>query len=471
MSGPNDGQPASTSVTMKDNLSMGRSSASPIRQQPPGRASAFADMSSPLKRRRSSTFSDSIDDAKQSIRTSTDDLLLPRLRSEGLPSHLEPSHWHSTPLALALLPAIGGIFFQNGSAIVTDITLLGLAAIFLNWSVRLPWEWYHSAQSTRADGAQPTKRECSEDTIIEEEEEEAGDDITKAPDPATDEQQGQARSLPPDQRQSRATTELRRHELFALFACFLSPILGGWLLHAIRSQLSRPSEGLVSNYNITVFLLAAEVRPLSHLLKMVQARTLYLQRTLGGDVHEEAKLDGSIVKDMAKRLDDLEACVANIQVSGNVSSLTPEYTDQMKAEVRNSLQPDLDALNRAVRRYEKRMVALTIQTESRLQELESRMSDAITLAAAAERSSNMTSSRRGSSALIVFDWVSTAVFLPLQATWAIVSFPAKVAGTVMGMLEDYVGNKVRREMKTAGRTSSGHSRKSAPGPRGAKKAM
>lgn len=118
---------------------MGRSSASPIRQQPPGRASAFADMSSPLKRRRSSTFSDSIDDAKQSIRTSTDDLLLPRLRSEGLPSHLEPSHWHSTPLALALLPAIGGIFFQNGSAIVTDITLLGLAAIFLNWSVRLPW--------------------------------------------------------------------------------------------------------------------------------------------------------------------------------------------------------------------------------------------------------------------------------------------------------------------------------------------
>lgn len=104
-----------------------------------GATSTFEDMSHPLKRRRSSTFSDSIDDAKQSIKSSTDDLLLPRLRSEGLPSHLEPSHWHSTPLALALLPAIGGIFFQNGSAIVTDFTLLGLAAIFLNWSVRLPW--------------------------------------------------------------------------------------------------------------------------------------------------------------------------------------------------------------------------------------------------------------------------------------------------------------------------------------------
>jgi hypothetical protein len=40
---------------------------------------------------------------------------------------------------LALLPAVGGLFFQNGSAVVTDITLLALAAIFLNWAVRLPW--------------------------------------------------------------------------------------------------------------------------------------------------------------------------------------------------------------------------------------------------------------------------------------------------------------------------------------------
>ncbi|KAL8986835.1 MAG: hypothetical protein Q9177_003906 [Variospora cf. flavescens] len=437
-------------------------------------------MSHPLKRRRSSTFSDSIDDAKQSIKSSTDDLLLPRLRSEGLPSHLEPSHWHSTPLALALLPAIGGIFFQNGSAIVTDFTLLGLAAIFLNWSVRLPWyvkkdsklpEWYHSAQSTRAEEARSTKPERSDDTIIEEEEGEVEDDTRKAADPVTDEPQGRPRSLSRSQEQIRATTELRHHELFALFACFMSPILGAWLLHAIRSQLSRPSEGLVSNYNITVFLLAAEVRPLSHLLKMVQARTLYLQRTLGGESHEEAKLDSSSVKDMAKRLDDLEACVANTQASGKASTPTPEIVDQMKTEVRNSLQPDLDALNRAVRRYEKRMVALTMQTESRLQELESRMSDAITLAAAAERSSNMTSGRRGSSVLILFDWISTAALLPLQATWAIVSLPAKLVSRMMGLLEDYVGNKVRREMRTAGRTSSGHGRKSNPGSRGAKKAV
>lgn len=129
--------PANT--MQKHDAIMGKTSASPLRQWPIGRASTSADVSNPSRQRRSSTFSDSVDDARQSIKSSTDDLLLPRLRSGGLPSQREPSHWHSTPLALALLPAIGGILFHDGSAIVTDITLLGLAAVFLNWSVRLPW--------------------------------------------------------------------------------------------------------------------------------------------------------------------------------------------------------------------------------------------------------------------------------------------------------------------------------------------
>lgn len=57
----------------------------------------------------------------------------------GGESKHESSHWDSAPLAFALLPAVGGMLFTNGSSVVTDIILLGLAAIFLNWSVRLPW--------------------------------------------------------------------------------------------------------------------------------------------------------------------------------------------------------------------------------------------------------------------------------------------------------------------------------------------
>ena len=116
-----------------------RQSISPIRNRFLGRASTIADIPNPLRHRRSSNFSDSIESTRQSIKSSTDNLLLPRATSPELESNHEPSHWHSAPLALALLPAVGGLFFHDGSAVVTDLTLLSLAAVFLNWSVRLPW--------------------------------------------------------------------------------------------------------------------------------------------------------------------------------------------------------------------------------------------------------------------------------------------------------------------------------------------
>jgi len=99
------------------------------------------DTSSPgPTRRRSSNFSEySLNEIRKNFQSSTDDLLLPRPSSTSPGEHPPPSNWHSAPLAFALLPAIGGMLFQNGSAVVTDIMLLGLAAIFLNWSVRIPW--------------------------------------------------------------------------------------------------------------------------------------------------------------------------------------------------------------------------------------------------------------------------------------------------------------------------------------------
>lgn len=102
------------------------------------RWSSNLDSPQPIRRRSSNLTDFSIDDARRTIRDSTDDLLRPR--PHGDDNHgAEVSHWHSAPLAFALLPALGGMFFKNGSSIVTDVMLLGLAAVFLNWSVRLPW--------------------------------------------------------------------------------------------------------------------------------------------------------------------------------------------------------------------------------------------------------------------------------------------------------------------------------------------
>lgn len=83
--------------------------------------------------RRSSNISDY---SLRSFQTSTDDLLLPKA---GRGEEEESSVWQSAPLGFALLPAAAGMVFTNGGAVVTDVTLLVLGGVFLNWSVRVPW--------------------------------------------------------------------------------------------------------------------------------------------------------------------------------------------------------------------------------------------------------------------------------------------------------------------------------------------
>ena len=193
---------------------------------------------------------------------------------------------------------------------------------------------------------------------------------------------------------------------------------------------------------------------------MIQARTLFLQRSINPPDEDATPINTPNLLSLTSRLDDLEAHISAASTEdhpNNPSSKT--NTTKITNEVRKSVQPDLDALNRAVRRYEKRATLLTMQTESRLQDLEARMSDAITLAAAAERSSSAQSAKRGSSALTLLDWICATVVLPVQAAWALLSLPARAATTLLGSMEGYVGKKVRREMKTAGKVGGGQERK------------
>ena len=262
--------------------------------------------------------------------------------------------------------------------------------------------------------------------------------------------------------------------------CFLFPAGGAWLLHHIRGQLTRPSEGLVSNYNLTVFLLAAELRPLSHLIKLVQARTLHLQRIVSTNAYPgtSSTIPSATVNDLQDRLTELEKHIAHTKTNGaNGTAKSP--APDVVTQVRKTLQPDLDALNRAVRRYEKRTTLLSLQTESRLQDLEKRLSDAITLAAAAERSSQSSRQRRGSGMgllINLFDDVTAVLSLPIQMCWTILTLPWKVVASLVGSMsagaDGWVGQKARREMKTAGvvdkRGGSGSERRRVQGRAGKK---
>lgn len=260
--------------------------------------------------------------------------------------------------------------------------------------------------------------------------------------------------------------------------CFLSPAGGAWLLHHIRGQLTRPSEGLVSNYNLTVFLLAAELRPLSHLIKLVQARTLHLQRIANANAYSStsSNISSATLNDLQDRLVEIEKHIADSNTNGTAAkSPAPDLV----AQVRKTLQPDVDALNRAVRRYEKRTTLLALQTESRLQDLEKRLGDAITLAAAAERSSQSSRQRTGSGVGLVFnlfDDVAAVVSLPIQMCWTVLALPWRLVTSLAGSLgawtDGWVGRKVRREMKTAGvvdkRGGSGSEKRKVQGRAGKK---
>lgn len=249
-----------------------------------------------------------------------------------------------------------------------------------------------------------------------------------------------------------AQTELRVHEMLALVFCFIFPLLAAWLLHAIRSQLSRPSEGLVSDYNLTIFILVAEIRPLSHLIKMVQRRTLFLQRRVNADVLKESNsIDSQQLLDVTNRLEEMEAHIAD-RIAGSGAQGNEKSDDALAikasalatSEVKKTVQPELDALNRAMRRYEKRTAISSVQIEARLQDLETRLNDVVSLAAAAQRNAD----RRPNNYLVILtNWICGAIVIPVQYFMYLSSLPAKVLTAAIAASKRYINKRSKSQTK------------------------
>lgn len=428
-----------------------------LRQRPLSRAATFAEPT--LGRRRSSIFSESLSDARRSFKSSTDDLFLPRATYANETAETdETSYWHSLPLGLALLPAAAGLFFKDGSAIITDVTLLIIAAIMMNWALRMPWEWYRAAQRLvppeSSSSAPPSPIDEEDESLPADAASEVGISPGKPSKPAD-------RSVDPLlANKSAAQTELKLHELAALFACFLCPGLAAWLLHAIRAQLSRPSEGLVSNYNLTIFMLVAEIRPMSHLIKMIQKRTLFLQRKVNLETFQDCGVPVTHqVDDLLVRIQELESHVADgitakeTQSSDAAEKTAAKASAQAIADMKKVLQPDLDALSRAMRRYEKKSTITAVQIEARLQDLETRVGDVVVLAAAAQRSAEKQPIRYY---LVLANWICAAVVVPVEALKAVLLLPSKMythlVATVMGYLPGAAQPKRPRDGKAPRRT-------------------
>jgi hypothetical protein len=257
-----------------------------------------------------------------------------------------------------------------------------------------------------------------------------------------------------------ALNELYAHEVMALTSCFLFPLLAAYLLHAIRNQLSRPSEGLVSNFNLTIFILGAEIHPLSHMLKLVRARTLHLQRVVNANPYKETSSTLTQVQDMARRLAELEshAAAGLVSASGQSSNCIVEPGKQpvqhnaaLIREVRNALQPELDALNRAVRRYEKKATVLAFQTESRLGAIDMRLNDAISLAASAAKNSASQDSFLG----WLTERATALAMMPVRAVLKVVTLPFRAITSVVRRDNGEFSEKGLRDRRTGKGGSSG----------------
>ncbi|KAI0857424.1 hypothetical protein F4860DRAFT_359195 [Xylaria cubensis] len=394
-------------------------------------------------RRRSSTYSDYIE-------TSADELLNPS-KSSSEEDH-QKSPFVYIPLTLALLPAIAGVFFENGAAFFTDLILLSLAAVFLHWSVTQPWDWYHSAQQIRV-----VQDEILSDSVFE-----SDSDLETTPLEDVPEEKGkepetevkpEAKDLPAggntrwEARQRAAVKELYIHEMMALAWCFVFPMLGAYLLHTIRGQLSRPSEGLVSDYNLTIFLCAAEVRPVSHLIKMLQQRTLHVQTIVAQNPHTQKLVTNDQLRALYDRLDELEARETRKE-NPTTNGAQPEVSQKVVEsavgrEFRKTAQPELEALNRAMRRYEKKLTLLATQTDHKIEYVEYRLNDAIALAAVAAKNSR---SQWGLVGWLVEKTVAVVV-LPVQAVTAVLTFPFRTASTLFRWKGHPPPEKAHRSMR------------------------
>jgi len=174
------------------------------------------------------------------------------------------------------------------------------------------------------------------------------------------------------------------------------------------------------------------------MIKLVQRRTLFLQRTISASAEEKhtGQLDPKIA-DIGKRLEELESHVADtVMITTKSDAGTPSQADELiarastqaNADLRKSFQPELDALNRAMRRYEKRTMTSAIQVETRLQDLEAKIQDVVILAAATQRNANKQS---GNYLPVLLDWMSACVVVPVQYAIYVLTLPQRTLTAVV----------------------------------------
>ncbi|KAI9316900.1 hypothetical protein BX666DRAFT_1947820 [Dichotomocladium elegans] len=239
----------------------------------------------------------------------------------------------SWPILLAVVPTVGA-FFTGSTDAWSDFVVILLILYYVYKWMTVPWSYYESARSRRLI------HQRSNPPVVDNDDAESKKKLSEYL-----------------HRQS-ISDELRRHELAGLVWVVLSPILAGYTLQYSRYFLSN-YERYMSSFNVIIFVLAASLKPLAHVLMLLRERTLYLQSEMQGSESQ--------VKILQRKMDLME---------DELDTLRKAFaTKKDLGQVTDGLNPTIQHLAKTIRRFEKKESEIRSWSESRFSAIEQKVQE------------------------------------------------------------------------------------------------
>lgn len=259
---------------------------------------------------------------------------------------------------IALFPVFASFFFGSHTEHWTDLILLALVAVYLHNCVAVPNGYYKVSRrryKTSNEGQLTAK-------------------------------------------QREVSRQLWYAELQAFGGLIFAPICGAALLHYVRGTMARPANGLITNFNITVFILAAEIRPLKIAYTYLTARSEQLQEEL-------IDVAPSRYDELANKMSTLESELRYLK--GEASK-----NDNMAHANGSTDHADLEQIKQALRRFERHEMQLKQHYEEKLYSLERQLADL------AHKSPIVQENHHASPLHLIF--------LPVKVCWALFTLPLRM---------------------------------------------
>ncbi|KAI9253675.1 hypothetical protein EDC94DRAFT_525116 [Helicostylum pulchrum] len=161
-----------------------------------------------------------------------------------------------------------------------------------------------------------------------------------------------------DKRKESVEEELRKHEFIGLVWVIISPAVAGYTLQYSRYFLSNYDK-YMSTFNVTVFVLAASLKPLIHVMALLRERTVFLQSEMVINESEIEVLQRKL-ESMEEELDGLRKAFATKRDLGQVT---------------NGITPSIQNLSNAIRQFEKKDKSFRSWSEENFSKMEKRVCD------------------------------------------------------------------------------------------------